>query len=224
MPTSQDAPVLTYVNRFLGGSLLGAQLVWSIAVLPTYEKLDNDEYLKVHTLLTWYGDALMPSLGLSSTISGFLRYRRTGEATALVGSLALTAASIAAARNLRINTRMRELRAARPTVAGDDDLQPTVDHERGMWAAQHLIRTTGGLVAASAFLLPKSPRFIAGRPKGKAVGVIDLPIALIALRSMKEIGGHFAMMRGKGKNAGMGRSLGVVQGEAAAATQERRAS
>ncbi len=215
---SSNAPVLTYVNRLLGASLLGGQLVWSVAVLPTYEKLDSDEYLRVHTLLTWYGDALMPSLGLSSTLSGYLRYRKTGEVSALVGAVALTAASIAAARNLRINDRMRDRRASVTGAdlvsgaGGDETPDPSeIEHERGMWAAQHLIRSVGGLIAASAYMLPVSARIGAGRPRsGARVGLIDIPLAVILLRSSKEIGGHFAMMRGKGKHAGMARSIGIT--------------
>jgi hypothetical protein len=223
--TPTDAPVLTYVNRLLGASLMGGQLVWTIAVLPTYEKLEADEYLKVHTLLTWYGDALMPSLGLGSTLSGYLRYRRTGEPNALVGAVALTGASIAAARNLRINTRMRELRAGQgPTPTPGADTTALLHHEKKMWAAQHLIRTVGGVLAGTAYLLSPIRRLQAGRPKASPFGLIDPLIGLIALRSGKEIVGHLAMMRGKGKYSSMRQSLGIVTGAAATASSDAPSS
>jgi hypothetical protein len=202
MPRGENQRVIT-VNQFVAGTLFGGQLVWSAAVLPTYRHLSNEEYLKTHTLLTWYGDALMPVLGLTTTMSGYLRYRRTGEPAALAGSLALTAASIAAARNLRINGRMRRRRAELAAVDGDVEMQ----RERRQWAVQHLIRSTGGLLAFTTFLrVAKGARGHQGR---RGLRPTDLVAAAVLARSSREVAKHFAMMAGRGESGELREAMGL---------------
>ena len=179
---------LVTANRALTAALFGGQLVWLTTAVPAYRRLTTPEYLKVHTLLTWYGDLVMPVVGLSATLSGHLRYRRDGRVRALAGTAALVAAGIAALPNLQINARLRELHAA-GTVDAD------VRRDRARWAVNHGIRTAGGLIACAAFL-PDATRAIGlGRPRqGAPAGWLDAVIGLVMLAGGREVAQHAAAM------------------------------
>jgi hypothetical protein len=204
---------LVYLNQLVAGCLLGAQLVWTLAVIPTYRHLSPAEYLKAHTILTWYGDALMPGLGVGTTILCFLRYRETGHWSALVGALALSAAGIAASRNLGINNRLRAVRAGDLTGWSGEvrpDRSPeAVVADRKRWAWQHFLRNGGGFVAFATALVVPSGAITLGRPAGLSVGWIDAVMVVVAVMAGRELVGHVLMMRGRGPSAHVGAELGL---------------
>jgi hypothetical protein len=202
------AEVVTFLDQFSAGCLFGAQLVWTLCVIPTFRLLKPTEYLKMHTLLTWYGDMLMPILGLSTCTLGFIRYNLTGEWSALVSALALTLASIAASRNLAINKKMRDVRSA----SGDQTLEALADdlvRNRKMWATQHFIRHFGGFVAfVTALIVPESEMTF-GRDNFGPFGFTDILMVIVFVMVGKEIVQHIVMMRRRGRFAGMSQALGI---------------
>jgi hypothetical protein len=187
----EDGSVLTTGNRLLAGALFGGQIVWLSAVVPTCRRLTSSEYIKVHTLLTWYGDGLMPAVGVSTTLTGYLRYRRSGSLNALVGTAALTTAGIAAVPNLRINGRMRELRSNPDAEPSERELH----RDRDRWAFNHAIRTAGGLVAFVALLSDGTREVSIGRPRtGSRFGWMDAIAGLVVLVAGREVSQHVTMM------------------------------
>jgi hypothetical protein len=206
---------LVYVQQLVAGCLFGAQLVWTLAVIPTYRRLTPMEYLKAHTILTWYGDALMPGLGVGTTVLCFLRYRETGHWSALVGAVALTAAGIAARRNLGINNRLREVRAGQPV--DEAELAASLEADRKRWAWQHFLRNAGGCIAFVTALIVPTTVLTIGRPAGLPVGWIDAVTLVVVAMAGRELVGHVLMMRGRGASADMGGLLGLRPSATAAA-------
>jgi len=210
MTATREAAALVTLNRVLSSALFGGQVVWAAAVVRAYRHLTPSEYLKVHTLLTWYGDGFMPALGVSATMTGYLRYRRTGRLSALLGTAALTGAGVAAAGNLHINGRIRGLRA-RHQVASPAT-EPDLRRDRDHWAQLHLIRSAGGLLALLSFLPNDGPEVGFGRPSnGSRFGWLDAAAGLILLQAGRGVIEHLAMTHGRGKHATM-RSVLTDQG------------
>lgn len=199
--------VLTYLDQFAAGCLFGAQLVWTFAVIPTLRKLGPADYLKSHTLLTWYGDALMPLLGLSTAVLGFLRYNVTGEWSALVSALALTLASIAASRNLDINKRMRDIKAN--ADESPEEMADELVRYRKQWATQHFIRHFGGFVAFVTALIVPDTVWTFGRDNLGPFGLTDILMVVVIIAVGREIVAHFIMMSRRGPLAGMSTALGL---------------
>jgi Domain of unknown function (DUF1772) len=199
--------LLVGVDQFAAGCLFGAQLVWTLAVIPSYRHLSPTEYLRTHTLLTWYGDALMPFLGLSTAMLGFLRYRETGHWSALAGAVALTLASIAASRNLDINNHLRAVRAG--DGPAPDARAGELERNRKRWATQHFLRNLGGLIAFATALVVPSTAMTLGRPGSGTFGWMDLATAIVFVMAGKELASHVVMMRGRGRQAGMSAALGI---------------
>lgn len=199
--------LLVGLDQFAAGSLFGAQLVWTFAVIPTLRQLRPTEYLKAHTLLTWYGDMLMPILGLSTCTLGFIRYNQTGQWSALVSALALTLASIAASRNLDINKRFRDIRANSDQTP--DEMADELVRYRKQWATQHFVRHGGGFVAFVAALIVPTTVLTFGRNQLGPFGITDILMVIVFVAVGREIVGHFLMMRGRGPLAGMSEVLGI---------------
>jgi hypothetical protein len=184
----EDGSVLVSGNRLLAGVLLGSQIVWLASVIPTYRRLTPSEYVKVHSLLTWYGDGLMPAVGFSATVTGYLRYRQSGNLNALLGTAALTAAGIGTLPNHRLNIRTREL-----TPTALDEQQ--VERDRHRWAVTHALRTAGGLAAALTLVPPATREIALGRPrKGARLGWMDAVAGVVVAGVSRELAPHVAMM------------------------------
>jgi hypothetical protein len=200
--------ILIGVDQFAAGSLFGAQLVWTFSVIPALRLLKPREYLTMHTLLTWYGDALMPFLGLSTCVLGFVRYNITGEWSALASALALTVASIAASRNLDINKRMREIRKTQPDADPDAMADELVGY-RKRWAVQHFIRHVGGFLAFVFALIVPTTELTFGRDNLGPFGFTDALMLVVIVMVGREIVAHVLMMSRKGPNADMASVLGI---------------
>jgi hypothetical protein len=204
--------LLIGLDQFAAGSLFGAQLVWTFSVIPVFRLLNPSDYVKSHTLLTWYGDALMPVLGLSTCVLGFIRYNRTGQWSALASALALTLASIAASRNLDINKRMRDIKAN-----ADETPEQMADElvgYRKKWATQHFIRHFGGFLAFVFALIVPTTVMTFGRKNIGPFGFVDLIMLVVIFMVGREIVAHTMMMRRRGALADMATSLGIDSPEA----------
>lgn len=199
--------LLVGLDQFAAGSLFGAQLVWTFAVIPTFRQLSPAEYLKSHTLLTWYGDMLMPILGLSTCTLGFIRYNVTGQWSALASAVALAVASIAASRNLDINKRFRDISANEARTP--DEMADELVHYRKQWATQHFIRHVGGLIAFVTALIVPATVMTFGRGQLGPFGITDILMVIVFVAVGREIVAHFLMMRGRGPLAGMSEVLGI---------------
>lgn len=187
----EDGSVLVTANRIAAGALLGSQIVWLSSVVPTERRLTPSEYVSVHSLLTWYGDAIMPSVGFVATVSGYLRYRRSGSLKALVGIAALTVAGISTFPGHRINIRIRGLRPNTDGPLAEREVQ----RDRDSWGRIHRIRTAGGLVAALALLSDAKREVTIGRPrKGSRLGWMDGIAGLAALVGAVEWAPHIVMV------------------------------
>jgi hypothetical protein len=187
----EEGSALVTGNRVLAGALLGSQIVWLASVMPTYQHLTPSEYVKMHSLLTWYGDGLMPAVGFSATVTGYLRYRKTGSVKALVGSAALTAAGIGTLPNHRINIRTRDLE---PNADAPLD-EAQVLRDRHRWAVTHAARTAGGALASLALLSNPTHKISMGRPrKGARFGWMDGVAAVVVATVARELAPHVAMM------------------------------
>ncbi len=199
--------LLVGLDQFAAGSLFGAQLVWTFAAIPTFRQLGPREYLKAHTLLTWYGDMLMPILGLSTCVLGFIRYNVTGQWSALASAVALTLASIVASRNLDINKRYRDISANETRTP--EEMADELVHYRKQWATQHFIRHFGGFVAFVTALIVPATAMTFGRGQLGVFGLTDILMVIVIVAVGREIVGHFLMMRGRGPLAGMSEVLGI---------------
>jgi hypothetical protein len=199
--------LLVGLDQFAAGSLFGAQLVWTFAVIPTFRQLSPREYLKAHTLLTWYGDMLMPILGLSTCTLGFIRYNQTGQWSALASAVALALASIAASRNLDINKRFRDISANETRTP--EEMADELVRYRKQWATQHFIRHFGGFVAFVTALIVPTTALAFGRNQVGPFGITDILMVIVFVAVGREIVGHFLMMRGRGPLAGMSEVLGI---------------
>jgi len=185
---------LVTTSRLLAGTLFGGQLVWAATIVPTLRRLPAADFVKMHSLLTWYADALMPALGGATTVSGLLRHRRAGGTAPLVGSAALGVASVAAVRNLRINARLR-------TVWADSAPPPAdlVRRERDRWALQHLCRTAGGVVAFVAFLGDDRVDAATWREGNRARrAAVTVASGLVAVAVGRDVVRHLTMTAGRG--------------------------
>lgn len=202
-----DFDAIVYLDQFSAGCLFGAQLVWTFCVIPTFRLLTPSEHLKMHTLLTWYGDALMPILGLSTAVLGFIRYNLTGQWSALASALALALASIVAARNLDINKRMRDIKmnSDQPPEAMAEELV----RYRKLWAAQHFIRHVGGFLAFAFALIVPTTEITFGRDNFGPFGWTDLLMIVVIVMVGREIVAHLLMMSRRGSLAGMSKALGI---------------
>jgi hypothetical protein len=178
--------------------LVGAQITWAATIVPAYRHMSTAEYLRAHTLLSWYADALMPTLGGATALAGFLRYRRTGEVYAVAGSTALAVASMAAQVNLAINARMRRRLSANTWTRAE------ICHDRDHWARLHLVRLTGGAIALFTTCIDGSPSVDTGRPSdGAKLGWMDVIAVALLAPVVHDIARHIRMMRGRGPSAAM---------------------
>lgn len=199
--------LLVGADQFAAGSLFGAQLVWTFSVIPMLRLLNPSDYVRSHTLLTWYGDALMPFLGLATCTLGFIRYNVTGQWSALASALALTLASIAASRNLDINKRMRDIKANADETP--EEMADELVSYRKRWATQHFIRHFGGFVAFVTALIVPTTALAFGRKNVGPFGITDLLMLVVIVMVGREIVAHFLMMRRRGSLAGMATALGI---------------